>query len=48
MERIAVRPDAYGIGGIPAYMDSDHISAPMARSLAPRLRTAILEALAER
>lgn len=36
------------IGGIPAYMDSDHISAPMARSLAPRLRTAILEAFAER
>ncbi|MGB0659236.1 MAG: acyltransferase family protein [Mangrovicoccus sp.] len=29
------------IGGIPAYMDKDHISAPMARSLAERLRPLI-------
>ena len=29
------------IGGIPTYMDSDHISAPFARSLAPRLEAAI-------
>ncbi len=31
------------IGGIPAYMDSDHISAPLSRSLAPRLRAALSE-----
>lgn len=30
------------IGGIPAYMDADHISAPMARSLSDRIRAAIL------
>lgn len=30
------------IGGIPAYMDADHISAPMARSLSDRVRAAIL------
>lgn len=30
------------IGGIPAYMDADHISAPMARSLAPRLRAVLV------
>lgn len=29
------------IGGIPAYMDADHISAPMARSLARRLLPAL-------
>jgi peptidoglycan/LPS O-acetylase OafA/YrhL len=30
------------IGGIPAYMDMDHISAPFARSLAARLEKAIV------
>jgi len=29
------------IGGIPAYMDTDHISAPMARSLSVLLRAAV-------
>jgi hypothetical protein len=29
------------IGGIPAYMDSDHISAPFARTLAGRLEKLI-------
>jgi peptidoglycan/LPS O-acetylase OafA/YrhL len=29
------------IGGVPVYMDSDHISAPFARSLAPRLEAVI-------
>ncbi|MCA8883968.1 MAG: hypothetical protein KDA50_09530, partial [Rhodobacteraceae bacterium] len=33
------------IGGIPAYMDSDHISAPMARSLAPWIEPAVMQAL---
>ncbi len=30
------------IGGIPAYMDADHISAPLARSLSSRLYAAII------
>lgn len=30
------------IGGIPAYMDADHISAPMARSLAQPLRAVLI------
>lgn len=30
------------IGGIPAYMDADHISAPMARSLSGRIRAALV------
>lgn len=32
------------IGGIPAYMDENHISAPMARSLAERIRDAVVAA----
>jgi peptidoglycan/LPS O-acetylase OafA/YrhL len=29
------------VGGLPAYMDADHISAPLARTLAPRIAAAL-------